>query len=250
MLFSDGHLLFHSPVSIVLESLRENIPSQHMRCNPSDEILRTLITPQGQPIMDSILKKHSQIIMEVTMNLGNLSLDWNDMKTAPFFMHFIFCLTRAVKQFCRDWKNLVFEVIVSFVVGLLIGILFNGLEFVGPQPKSDYRQCPPSLRAICMTPQNDSVNAYASFLVLAVSLIAIMRGLRVFGFEIESRSQLLDVFLGKRFGVVGCGHYHFIEHIDWACDCIPTHEFCHFLWNCLSDHYGWFSTRIHLVLLF
>ncbi|KAG2383468.1 hypothetical protein C9374_004139 [Naegleria lovaniensis] len=183
MLFSDGQLLFHSPVSHVLEALREHIPAKQMRCNPSDEILRTLITPQGKPIVEAIVKKQDPASMELNRNL---TLNWKDMKTAPFFIHFIVCLVRALKQFCRDWKNLVFEVLVSFVVGLLIGILFHGLEFIGPRPKHDYKNCPPSLRAICMSPQSDTVVAYASFLVLAVSLIAIMRGLRVFGFEIEN----------------------------------------------------------------
>nr|CAG4718367.1 unnamed protein product [Naegleria fowleri] len=235
MLFSEGRLLFHAPVSTVVNVLREKIPADEIRNNPADEILRTLIAPQGEFLVDEIIRKTQEKVLHasqkkslfsngdesyrdsftedsykrsystravyynnnnhsdaafITINNSNNSklhnISAQAYRTAPFFVQFIICFVRSFKQFYRDWTTILIENAICLGIGILIGQIFKGLSFAGAVPESLYMQCPISLRGNAMIPQSDLISPYSTFFNIAISLVSIMRGLLVFGNDMNN----------------------------------------------------------------
>ena len=213
LLFSNGKLLLHAPVTDVIETLRERIPPDEIRLNPADEILRTLIDPiKGNPIIRAIVKRQesslnsvirphtdeliainddTSIIQTEVTETDHATTPMNqhqtrDFSTAPFWTQFAACLDRSFKQFYRQWFTLVTDSLVCIGIGLLIGAIFQNIEFRGSLPEEIYKQCPLILRSYAMFPLSDKIAAFSTFLELALAMIAIMRALRVFGHEMEN----------------------------------------------------------------
>ncbi|KAG2377906.1 hypothetical protein C9374_008991 [Naegleria lovaniensis] len=236
MLFSEGRVLFHAPVSTVVNVLKESISPNEIRNNPADEILRTLIAPQGEFIVDAIIRKTQEYVQErrpsrkknlfelvdgndhslmensskrystravyynnnnthdsdaATMAIKNNKSKHHNIsaqayRTAPFFVQFIVCFWRCFKQFYRDWVTIIIENVICLGIGILIGQIFKGLHFAGAVPESLYMQCPISLRGNAMIPQSDIISPYATFFNIAISLVSIMRGLLVFGNDMNN----------------------------------------------------------------
>nr|CAG4715535.1 unnamed protein product [Naegleria fowleri] len=254
MLFNEGQLLFHAPVSTVVNVLRDKIPADEIRNNPADEILRTLIAPQGELLVEEIIirktqenaqchftsgspnhfyttesaedmfQQHSNSTRAVhdddsnpnnnnnnNQNIHNHNRNNNHhsdvavipihksinkskrhniseqaYRTAPFYIQFIICFVRSFKQFYRDWTTILIENGICLAIGVLIGQIFKGLSFAGAVPESLYMQCPISLRGNAMVPQSDLISPYSTFFNIAISLVSIMRGLLVFGNDMNN----------------------------------------------------------------
>ncbi|KAG2375292.1 hypothetical protein C9374_009915 [Naegleria lovaniensis] len=200
LLFSEGQLLLHASVNDVIETLKEKIPVNEIRLNPADEILRTLIDPiNGTPILRAIQKKQEEEKSTTSVELVGSSNNSSessqdctsnyisgDFSTAPFWAHFVACMDRSLRQFFRNWRLLIVDILICVGIGALIGSIFNKLEFKGSVSEEVFKQCPLILRPFSMLPMSDKIAAFVTFVELALAMIAIMRALRVFGHDMEN----------------------------------------------------------------
>ncbi|KAL9643147.1 hypothetical protein ABK040_001636 [Willaertia magna] len=128
----------------------------------------------------------------------------NKCRKVSFWTQLKLCLRRNLIQLSRDTYGFILDVILVYIAGLTLGVIFNGSRFIGPPAQEIIDQCVGVLKSKCELPIDDPIINMATLLVLGMGLCGSMSSLSVFGDErvnfvreYESNLSTLAYFLAK-----------------------------------------------------
>lgn len=125
-------------------------------------------------------------------------------KKTSFFIQLWNCFKRALIQQMRNTLSLILEMLLLFIPGLTLGLVFSDKEYKGPLPPHIIQLCPKDLQPLCGAPLDDNLLYLVVLLTCSTGLTGVMSSLKNFGgekvvFSRESTSgmQSFPYFLAK-----------------------------------------------------
>ncbi|KAL9658612.1 hypothetical protein ABK040_006149 [Willaertia magna] len=180
MLFKNGELISHNTRELISDTVVHFCHEKKMKqyLNPADTIIKMLNNEECCNLLKSQMNNH----LNYNNNLNNNYIQANHV--SPFIVQFLICLIRSILQLFRDFFDLIIDLFLNTIGGLLIGVIYNNnVTYQGPPKREITYQCPPTLQSICSLPLQDNIAPFTSLMVLGVALTSMMSSLKVFGKE-------------------------------------------------------------------
>lgn len=143
-------------------------------------------------------------IQDDPLATGHTLQDEYAKKNTSFFVQLWQCFKRALIQQLRSPLAMMLELLLIFMPGLTLGLVFIDKEYKGPLPPHIIELCPADLRDLCGKPLDDNLLYLAVLMTCSIGLTGAMSSLRnfggekvVFGRESTSGMQSLPYYLAK-----------------------------------------------------
>ena len=106
----------------------------------------------------------------------------NKTRKTSFLSQLWMLIRRGGIQVSRDIFGFVLDVVLVYIAGLSLGVIFSNSLYIGPPPTEVIEMCGP-MKAKCGLPLDDQVISIASLLPLGMALCGVMSSLSAFGDE-------------------------------------------------------------------
>lgn len=95
-------------------------------------------------------------------------------RTTLFIHQLWSCLKRAfVQHYLRDLSGFFLDMMLVYLSGLFLGMIFFSQQFRGPPPSQVINMCPGEIKKICELPMDDPIISLASLTPLSLGLTAV-----------------------------------------------------------------------------